>query len=272
MDTIDNRLRAGLLKNKAFGIEKDSLEYKDELYFDIKGRIGLRVIVPGEINDDDCRLAWRHERKWIKCTDFARTQVPVGRAVIGIYNRIYVDENDNRILDGEIWQNSVNFIGSSCIATVIGARTFSRWHTVDPKLLVEIETNPGEIAMFSTSATNLEIRYRGLSIAGKRGGAGNAYLFKDGNHIEVSKDNVSNMAGLFAYDSDIKVPFDEKVRIATRDKGEVYVNTVDELTKILGVSPAIILGSKPTVKDNDMAGWSIKVDAGWGIHVDRMRT
>lgn len=278
METIDRRLHSSFAKKKVFGLATASVEYPGELYCEIKENFGMVVTAIGGVKNDDCSLGWYKDgvsdRKYIKCTEFEHTQLPVGRGIIEIFYDIYVDETIGVVTDTRIWSNNVCHVGGRCIATVAGVRKFKAWHEEAPKLLIEIETKPGEVAMFSTSARDFEIKYRDISITGESWlKSGATYLFKDGEYAELEKGYVTSFTGIFTDTGDIMIPIGDVVEEVAKDKemtvAEVLNNwSTYEIAAMADTSSKVsrILGVEPTILANAKLEWSIRISEDWSIH------
>ena len=275
METIDRRLHSSFAKKKIFGLDAKSVEYPDKLYARIIEELGMDIIVIGSVKNDDCSLAWYRDRKYVQCTGFVNSRLPVGRATVVIFHNIYMDKTKGLVTETGIWANSVDNIGGICKATVKGVKPPEKWNKKVPKLFVKIKTKPGELAMFSTSASDFEIKYGDVSITGESWQkSGGTFLFRDGEYVEIGKGYITGLSGAFVSIGSTSVPVDSIMKEIAKDKGikaEEAMNgwSIYAIEDTADVSEKIseILGIRPTVLASGKLEWGITVDDDWKIHV-----
>ena len=287
METINKRLQDGFMKKKVSEIDDAVsmhrplyIEYPGELYCTLRENLGMEITVLGKVVNDDCNFRWyharMHNRRHIKCTGFESSQLPVSSTILQIFKAINIDEEDEcKVPEGQLWTNRIDFIGDRCVATVADIESPNGWRGDEPRLLVKLESKPGEIAMFSTSAKNFGIKYeftKIISMAGEK--AGNLFLFKDGDYVEIPGKYIPNLARMFEDFGDIIIPAGDIMRNVARDRGMSRAAVVDSWdtndfggTIRLSAKITGILGKEPEIIDGNKLGWRIRIGEDWDVNV-----
>lgn len=215
--TFNDYLRRQCNRLKAFGVE-NTVTIKGKINIGLNG-MGLQVAIPS-IVDDDARLDWFKGYKWIYCTEWKNSQVPIGDTVIQFHSHYEVVQGWFQ-MSGMLASLGLDNYLSKCILNIEG---FDEQAYITYTL--DVETQTEEIGWLNSGS---RMRYGTMTYRDEKIDLSeiSAILLKDGEHVGLASNEIID-AGL----ANRKYRADRGIWIG-RDSA-LAMDKINKLTGMLG--------------------------------------